>query len=215
MMYFTSLIMIETILSLFVIICNFINKLCILSCLTTFFTEWKMLENKDEEYWYGFIPFYNMYKMCEITFGEKNGWYCIFLFLPITNWIMYPIYCNELRKKYGYESLFTIGLILLPFVFLPILAFDEKDCEKKTEDNHISKMAHWNNEEKTKEVLDEDTVHFEDDKNIDDVMDDNSNCKEFINFDERNDNQVEKTIAEKIQEKINLEQNHDDQDESL
>ena len=183
-MYFTSIILFESIMFLIVITCNILHKLNILSCFTTFFTGWKLFENNNKEYWYGFIPFYNMYEMCEIAFGENKGWYCIGLFLPITSWFMYPIYCNELRKKYKYEPLFTIGLIFLPFVFLPILIFDnEENIEeiRKKSDNHISKMANWIHED-TDET--ENTTNYQSEKIVKDI--DIEKIQEKINQEKEN-----------------------------
>ena len=161
------------------------HKLAMWSCLATFFVCWKLLQRQGEEYWYGFLPFYNQYKMCEIAFGKNRGWFFIFLFIPIINFIFYPIYCNELRKKYNYDSLFTIGLILLPIVFLPILVFDEKHLNK------MKKRKPLNTEKKNEEKKEtEQTVE-------EDMSEENSETET-----------TKKDILEKINEKIEEERNN-------
>jgi hypothetical protein len=72
-------------------------------------------------WWEAIIPFYNMYVLTVIT---GKPWWVIFGFLiPFVNWIV-PIYLYyHLSKRFGYDILFTFGLVFLPFIFLPILGF--------------------------------------------------------------------------------------------
>ena len=197
-----TVIWLELCLLGFITICKAIHKLMILCCITTFFVEWKLLEERNEEYWYGFIPFYNMYKLCEIVFGKDKGWYCIWLFLPITSWIMYPIFCNELRKQYNYEPMFLVGLLFLPFIFLPILVFDKQNIEMRQtetetkETDHISKMAHWKNEEVKEEVDFETEIKDQPEEEITEEQETVERVVEEI---------VEQKDVEKIQEKMNEE----------
>lgn len=213
--YMTSIFLFEIFIYLFFEICNIVNKLFLFSFFMIFIIGWKLMEKEKEEYWYGFIPFYNIYKLCEIVFGKNKGWYCILLFIPIVNLIMYPIYCNELRKHYEYEELFTVGLILLPIIFLPILAFDEKEYKEKTEDNHISKMAHWNNDEKTEDVQNAEDIQIKE-KNADETNNEHFTDTETLNLNkevekdtEKKEEIAEEAIIEKIQEKMNEEKKHE------
>lgn len=227
--YMSSIVFLELIIFILVSICNVLNLLSILSCLTTFFVGWKLIEKENKPYWYGFIPFYNMYEMCEIAFGIGKGILCLFLFFPITNWIMYPIYCNKLREKYDYEPLFGVGLLLLPFVFLPILAFDEKKDNENNEEkdsDHISKMANWyaekeneeilnqttedimNEEKKDSEKITENTVETDESKEetVEEIIDTCIESKIENNDEIKVDNIGEKIdIVEQIQEKMNEE----------
>ena len=169
-----------------------------------------MMERQNKPYWYGFIPFYNMYEMCEIAFGVGKGWFCILLFLPITNWIMYPIYCNKLREKYGYETLFTVGLILLPFVFLPILVFENEERTIEKENlRHISKMANWYANEATK---DKDKDKDKENENEKETREEQilNQTKEAVD-ESVEENQEKIDIVDKIQEKINEEKDAQDE----
>ena len=46
------------------------------------------------------------------------------MFVPIVNIVFWIWSVNLLAKSFGKSEGFTIGLILLPIIFYPILAFD-------------------------------------------------------------------------------------------
>jgi len=46
------------------------------------------------------------------------------MFIPFVNVIVWYIILNELSKSFGKGVGFTLGLIFLPFIFYPILGFD-------------------------------------------------------------------------------------------
>jgi hypothetical protein len=53
-----------------------------------------------------------------------KSWYWLILFLiPYVNLIFVIWAINLTSKSYGKEEGFTVGLIFLPFIFYPILAF--------------------------------------------------------------------------------------------
>lgn len=206
--YFSAILLLEALIAIFVFICNTLNLLTILSCITIFFVGWKVMERQNKPYWYGFIPFYNMYEMCEIAFGVGKGWFCILLFLPITNWIMYPIYCNKLREKYGYETLFTVGLILLPFVFLPILVFENEERTIEKENlRHISKMANWYANEATTAKAKAKAKDKDKETREEQIL---NQTKEAVD-ESVEENQEKIDIVDKIQEKINEEKDAQDE----
>jgi len=44
------------------------------------------------------------------------------MFIPFVNFIIAILMMNELSKRFGKGTGFTIGLIFLSFIFIPILA---------------------------------------------------------------------------------------------
>ena len=50
-------------------------------------------------------------------------WIIVFLFIPGANIAVTIITGINMAKKFQKDNLFAVGLILLPFVFYPILAF--------------------------------------------------------------------------------------------
>jgi hypothetical protein len=83
--------------------------------------QWKVYEKAGKPGWACIIPIYNLIVMLEII-GKPIWW--IFLFLvPCVN-IIFAIWTfNLLSKSFGQSEGFTIGLVLLPYIFFPILGF--------------------------------------------------------------------------------------------
>lgn len=100
---------------------------------------WKLLSKAGKPGWAILIPFYGSYKMFETTFGVGYG-YLTFLplatiiinFIPIlgqiVSIIVYVLYIFVFpvmfAKRYGAGNLLAIGILLLPVICLPILAFN-------------------------------------------------------------------------------------------
>lgn len=83
---------------------------------------WKIFEKAGEPGWAAIIPFYNIYVLFKITWG--NGWKFLFLLIPIANIVFAIITMVKLAKAFGKGSGFAVGLIFLGTIFSCILAFD-------------------------------------------------------------------------------------------
>ncbi len=82
---------------------------------------WKVFEKAGKQGWTSIIPVYNLVIMLEII--KKPTWWVIFSFIPFVNIIVGLIVLYELSKVFGKGLGFMLGLIFLPFIFYPILAF--------------------------------------------------------------------------------------------
>jgi hypothetical protein len=83
--------------------------------------QWKIYTKAGKPGWACIIPIYNLIVLLEIV-GKPIWW--IFLFLiPCVNIIFLVWTTNLLSKSFGQSEGFTVGLLLLGFVFYPILAF--------------------------------------------------------------------------------------------
>lgn len=82
---------------------------------------WLIYKKANEAGWAAIIPFYNVYVLFKITWG--NGWKFLLLLIPIANVVIYIITLNKLSKAFGKGSGFTVGLFFLSVIFLCILAF--------------------------------------------------------------------------------------------
>ena len=80
---------------------------------------WKIFSKAGEAGWASIIPLYNQYILSKITFG--NGWLFLLLLIPFVNFIFMIVMMYKLSKSFGHGIGFTIGLIFLPFIFLPLL----------------------------------------------------------------------------------------------
>ncbi len=82
---------------------------------------WKTFEKAGKPGWAAIIPIYNIYIMIEIV-GKPSIWllWCI---LPCVNIVFSIWLINLMSKSFGKEEGFTVGLVLLGFIFWPILGF--------------------------------------------------------------------------------------------
>jgi hypothetical protein len=79
---------------------------------------WVTFTKAGEAGWKSIIPIYNLIIIFKIS---GHPWPWIFLLLiPVVGFV---ILWYELAKSFGKGIGFTIGLILLPYVFVPILGF--------------------------------------------------------------------------------------------
>ncbi|HEY0177931.1 MAG TPA: DUF5684 domain-containing protein [Pedobacter sp.] len=82
---------------------------------------WKLFVKAGKPGWASIIPIYNLIVMVEIV-GKPTIW-ILWLIFPCTSWFFSVWLINLFMKSFGKEEGYTIGVILLPFIFLPLLAF--------------------------------------------------------------------------------------------
>jgi hypothetical protein len=82
---------------------------------------WKVYQKAGKPGWAAIIPIYNIIVLLEIV--GKPIWWIILFFIPIVNIVVGIIIAHQLAKAFGQDVGFTFGLIFLPFVFYPLLAF--------------------------------------------------------------------------------------------
>lgn len=84
---------------------------------------WKMFEKAGKPGWAALVPFYGPYIQTEITIG--CGWYFLLAMIPYIGFVYNVYLCYNLSKSFGYPWPFTIGLVLVPYVFYPIIGFSK------------------------------------------------------------------------------------------
>ena len=82
---------------------------------------WRVFTKAGQPGWASIIPIYNVYIM--LLIAGKPGWWLILFFIPFVNFVVMIIVVIALVEKFGKGVGFAIGMILLPFVFYPILGF--------------------------------------------------------------------------------------------
>ena len=85
------------------------------------FCMWKVYQKAGQPGWAAIIPIYNIYILTKIT--GKPGYWTVLCLIPLLNIIFMIWLTNMLSKSFGKDEGFTVGLILLGFIFYPILAF--------------------------------------------------------------------------------------------
>ena len=88
---------------------------------------WRIFEKAGMPGWASIVPFYNMIVLLEIA-GLPTI-YFIGFFVPGVNFILGMYVWHEVGKQFGKSDAFNIGLALLSFVFLPILAFTDSEYQ--------------------------------------------------------------------------------------
>ena len=82
---------------------------------------WKIYTKAGQPGWAAIIPIYNAIVLLEIA--GKPIWWILLLLIPCVNIIVGILVAVDVAKNFGQGTGFAIGLVLLPFVFYPILGF--------------------------------------------------------------------------------------------
>ena len=122
--------------------------------------NWKINEKGKQPGWAAIVPIYNQYILCKIV-GVNPWWIVIVLCssviagIPVIGplvsaaaSIYFLILLNvSLARSFGKEDSFAIGLILLPIVFYPMIAFGKNEYvgAKPMNDIVFKKISSTNN----------------------------------------------------------------------
>lgn len=82
---------------------------------------WKIFVKAGQPGWASIIPIYNCYVMLQIA--GKPGWWLLLFFVPFVNIVIAIMMWHGVSRAFGKDIGFTLGLIFLGIIFLPILAF--------------------------------------------------------------------------------------------
>ena len=82
---------------------------------------WKLFDKANKPGWAAIVPIYNIIVFMEII--GKPWWWLFLWLIPYLNliWIIWS--WNLMVKSFGKTEGFTVGVILLGIIFIPILAF--------------------------------------------------------------------------------------------
>lgn len=83
--------------------------------------QWKIYTKAGKPGWAVLIPIYNIIVLLEIV--GKPWWWLLLMLVPVVNIVLAIWMTNLLSKSFGYSEGFTIGLLLLPIIFYPILGY--------------------------------------------------------------------------------------------
>lgn len=82
---------------------------------------WKIFSKAGQPGWAAIVPIYNFVVLLKIV--NRPIWWIILLLIPFVGVIVAIILALDMAKAFGKGAGFGIGLILLPFIFYPILGF--------------------------------------------------------------------------------------------
>lgn len=85
---------------------------------------WKLYEMAGKPGWAAIVPIYNQLTMLEIV--GKPWWWLLLMIIPYVGVIWSIWTLNLFVKSFGKTEGYTIGCIFLPFIFIPMLAFNKE-----------------------------------------------------------------------------------------
>jgi len=84
--------------------------------------SWKIFTKAGQPGWASIIPIYAT--IVQLRIIGKPWWWLLLFLIPLVN-IVFGIWATNLvSKSFGKGVGFTLGLIFLGFIFVPLLAFD-------------------------------------------------------------------------------------------
>lgn len=92
---------------------------------------WKVFTKAGKPGWASLIPIYNAYVM--LIIAGKPGWWLILMFIPVANIVVAILAAIGLAQNFGKGGGFAAGLILLPVIFYPILAFGASEYQPSSQ----------------------------------------------------------------------------------
>lgn len=84
---------------------------------------WQIFTKAGQAGWKCLIPIYNLYVLCQIA--GKPWWYLLMFLIPVVNIFFVIFLYNALSQSFGKGVGTTLGLLFLPFIFVPILGFGQ------------------------------------------------------------------------------------------
>ncbi|MDB5227954.1 MAG: hypothetical protein JWN78_2147 [Bacteroidota bacterium] len=100
--------------------------------------RWKIFTKAGQEGWKSIIPIYNIVVQLEIA-KQPTIWILFFL-IPFVNIYFAIRHVNGISRAFGKDTGFTIGLIFLPIIFYPMLAFGDAQYQYTKDDGLINEL---------------------------------------------------------------------------
>ena len=85
--------------------------------------KWKIYEKAGRQGWEAIIPIYST--AVALQFLDLPIWLIFLMFIPGAVVVLPILIAVKLTERFGKDTAFAVGLILLPIVFYPILAFGD------------------------------------------------------------------------------------------
>jgi hypothetical protein len=84
---------------------------------------WRVFQKGGYAGWLCMLPVANIYFLVKIS--GKPGYWALLFFVPFVNIVILIWTWNMISKSFGKDWAFTIGLVLLPIIFFPVLGFSD------------------------------------------------------------------------------------------
>ena len=90
-----------------------------------FTSLWKINTKAGKPGWACLVPIYGYIVLLDIV--GKPWWWILLMMIPLVNLVFVIKLLNLLSKSFGKDEGFTVGLIFLGFIFLPILGLGKAE----------------------------------------------------------------------------------------
>ena len=88
------------------------------------YCSWRLFEKAGRPGWESIIPIYGSYILIT-KLAKLEWWYLLLLFVPLVNiYDVFKIYI-EMAKNFGKSTMYGIGLVIIGFILIPILALGD------------------------------------------------------------------------------------------
>lgn len=88
---------------------------------------WKIFVKAGEPGWAAIVPIYNAIVLLKIV--GKPVWWIVLMIIPLVNIVIMIMVVIGLANSFGKGAGFGIGLLLLPFIFYPMLGFGSAEYQ--------------------------------------------------------------------------------------
>jgi Family of unknown function (DUF5684) len=83
--------------------------------------SWRIYTKAGEPGWAAIVPIVSTFYLLKIV-GRPFWWFFVFL-IPFAGTVFGIVALHDLSRSFGHGGWFTTGLLFLPFIFWPVLAF--------------------------------------------------------------------------------------------
>jgi len=84
---------------------------------------WKVFTKAGQPGWTSIIPIYNLVVLLQIA--GKPIWWILLMLIPVVNIVVAVMVWHAVSTNFGKGVGFTLGLIFLGFIFIPVLAWSD------------------------------------------------------------------------------------------
>ena len=99
----------------------------VLLCIFLLICMWKIFTKAGEQGWKVLVPFYNTWTELKLFWKSEPIVPFILTFIPFVNIVVMIMLYVKMARSFGKSTGFAVGLILLSFIFIPILAFGDDE----------------------------------------------------------------------------------------
>lgn len=82
---------------------------------------WRIFSKAGQPGWAAIIPVYSTFVLLRVV--GRPWWWFIMLLIPVVGIIFAIILVNDLSKSFGHGIGYTLGLLFLSLIFIPVLGF--------------------------------------------------------------------------------------------